>query len=252
MARISRKNLDTMYYHIMVQGIGKEFIFNDNYLKDRYKKLLYKKSKINDVNIIAYCIMDNHVHILARAEKNEQISKMMLQINSSYGKYYNRMKNRVGYVFRDRYRAEPIFNNTHLQNCIRYIHENPVKAGIVKRCDDYLYSSFNEYKNKTISSDVIKEVYGKSDKYLDNISGNYENYNFIDTSNEFGEQELEKFEIICEEYKNVDFNDEKNVYRVSKEIKRRSNALDIQIMSFMGLKRTRYYKILKSQRKLNF
>ena len=252
MARISRKNLDTMYYHIMVQGIGKEFIFNDNYLKDRYKKLLYKKSKINDVNIIAYCIMDNHVHILARAEKNEQISKMMLQINSSYGKYYNRMKNRVGYVFRDRYRAEPIFNNTHLQNCIRYIHENPVKAGIVKRCDDYLYSSFNEYKNKTISSDVIKEVYGKSDKYLDNISGNYENYNFIDTSNEFGEQELEKFEIICEEYKNVDFNDEKNVYRVSKEIKRRSNALDIQIMSFMGLKRTRYYKILKSQRKPNF
>lgn len=252
MARISRKSTVSNYYHVMVQGINKEYIFKNDFLKNKYKNLLIKKSKLNKIIIISYCIMSNHVHILIKTENNENLSKMMSQINSSYGKFYNKISNRVGYVFRDRYRAEPIYNINHLQNCIKYIHENPVKAGIVKRCENYLYSSFNDYKTNKVDKKIIEEIYGKDKEYLSKILGDYENYDFIEVGNEFGIQKLENFNTICKEYIDIDFNIERNVYKVSNELKKRSNATNLEIMEFMKIKKTAYYKILKTQKKMNF
>ena len=169
MARISRKSTKSNYYHAMVQGIAKEYIFEENSFKNEYKDLLMKKAKLNNVLIISYCIMSNHVHVLIKTENSKNLSKMMSQVNSSYGKFYNRTQNRVGYVFRDRYRAEPIFNINHLQNCVRYIHENPVKAGVVNECGKYLYSSFNDYKNETIDKCIIEDIYGIDKNYINKI-----------------------------------------------------------------------------------
>lgn len=115
MARISRKYLETEYYHIMVQGIEKNYIFQDDKMKNKYRELIFEKTDENDINLIAYCIMDNHTHLLLRAIKSEDVSRFMSQINTGFGKYYNKEKNRVGYVFRDRYRAEPILNEYHLK-----------------------------------------------------------------------------------------------------------------------------------------
>ena len=252
MARISRKCLNEKYYHIMVQGINKEYIFKWKTQKSKFKNLIFEKAKLNNVVIISYCIMDNHTHLLLKTEKISQVSKMMQQINTSYGKYYNKVKNRVGYVFRDRYRAEPIFNQTHLENCIRYIHENPVKAYIVSKCEDYEFSSYNDYKNGKIDEGIVNEVFGNKINYLEKISGKVEEYNFIDSSNEFGKQKLEKFEEVCQEYSQVDFSKAKNVYKVSNELKKRCGALNVQIIEFIGLKRATYYNIMKSQRNLDF
>ena len=76
------------------------------------------------------------------------MSKFMPKVNTKYAKYYNYMTDkRVGYVFRDRYTSEAIENERYLINCINYIHNNPVKANIVKRCGDYKYSSYSDFIN---------------------------------------------------------------------------------------------------------
>lgn len=248
MPRVSRGCVEAQYYHIMVQGIGKEYIFENETMKNKYKELISKKSNLNTILIIAYCIMDNHAHILIKTEKNEHLSKMMAQINSSYGKFYNRIRNRVGYVFRDRYRAEPIYNINHLQNCVRYIHENPVKANMVKKCKEYIYSSYNDYINNKIDKKVIDDVYGCTSTYLNEIAGIYEDYNFIEINNEFGERKLEDFETVCKEYEKINFKEEKNVYKYSKELKKRTNATNSEIIKFLGVNRSTYYNIMKRQK----
>lgn len=248
MARISRNSTISEYYHAMVQGINKEYIFKEEILKNKYKDLLLKKSKLNKIAIISYCIMDNHVHILIKTENSESLSKMMSQINSSYGKFYNKIKNRVGYVFRDRYRAEPIYDKNHLHNCVRYIHENPVKAGIIEKCDQYLYSSFNDYKNNKINKSIIEDIYGTDSEYMAKIIGKYQDYNFIETNNEYWNQNYEDFKKVSREYENVNFNDKANVSTVSRELKSRCNVTNEEIIKFMKLKRATYYNIMKKEK----
>ena len=160
MPRISRKNIIGKCFHLMSQGINKEKIFLDNMWKEKYKELLKKYSLEYKINIISYCIMNNHVHLLVYVDDVNNLSKFMHRINTIYASYYNRENNRVGYVFRNRYQVQTIKDEMHLKTCIVYIHNNPVKAGIVRKCNEYNYSSFYEYieKAEVISIQVLKEI----------------------------------------------------------------------------------------------
>lgn len=156
MARIARQYLDTSFFHIMVQGINKEFIFNNNRYINRYMKLIRENLNKEKLKIIAYCIMNNHAHLLIEVEDKKELSKYMQKVNSLYAKYYNYMENeRVGYVFRDRYKSEPILDKRQLIQCIKYIHQNPVKANMVKQIDEYPYSSYYFYQNREINKTGI-------------------------------------------------------------------------------------------------
>lgn len=149
MPRIARKSLESTFFHIIVQGIEKKYIFNKNTYKKKYLDLLFKEKEKYEVNIIAYCIMDNHAHILINVNTIKEMSKFMHRVNTNYAMYYNYMENdRVGYVFRNRFLSEPIFNEMYLLNCIKYIHNNPLNASIVNSPELYPYSSFNDYKRK--------------------------------------------------------------------------------------------------------
>ena len=251
MARIARKYLETEYYHIMVQGIERNYIFQEDKMKEKYRKLIFEKIDENDISLLAYCIMDNHTHLLLRALKSKDVSKLMSQINTAFGKYYNKEKNRVGYVFRDRYRAEPILNECYLKNCIKYIHNNPVVAGIVKRCSNYEYSSYNDYEQNKMNMEIIRELYGEKDSYLNEISGKNEEYEFIDVDNEFGVKKAERFETVIKEYEKEDYTDKKVIYKVAREIKSRCLVTKEKIYEFMGIKKTTFYKIMKKERKLD-
>ena len=144
MSRTARQYKYASFFHVIVQGIDKEGIFKRERYINEYLKLIRKYSEELNIKIIAYCIMANHAHLLVKTNKTEDISKMMLKVNSIYAKYYNYMENgRVGYVFRDRFVSEPIDSRVYLINCIKYIHMNPVKAGMVKECGDYKFSTFN-------------------------------------------------------------------------------------------------------------
>ena len=87
----------------MVQGINKEYIFKTNEEKNKYLELLKKYYLEFEIDIIAYCIMDNHAHMLLYSEKIQNISNFMRQINSIYAMHYNKKKDRVGYVYRNRF-----------------------------------------------------------------------------------------------------------------------------------------------------
>lgn len=132
----------------MVQGIHKEFIFSEDIEKDKYFNLINNRISNYNISMLSYCIMDNHTHLLVHCQDINKLSKLMSCVNTSYAKWYNHRKTRVGYVFRDRFLSQSISNYGHLYNCIYYIHNNPVKANIVKNPNEYKYSSYNDYINK--------------------------------------------------------------------------------------------------------
>jgi len=168
MPRISRSVFSKGFFHIMSQGINKSFIFKQKYLKKEYLYLIKKFSKEFNIIIIAYCIMDNHAHLLLYSDSISNISSYMQKINSSFAKYYNYKNNRVGYVFRDRFLSEYIKDEKQLYTCIKYIHMNPVKAKIVKNEQDYEFSSYKDYLyNKGIfSSELLNLVFYNDKNYV--------------------------------------------------------------------------------------
>ena len=165
MPRIARKNLGTPFLHVMVQGVNKEYIFhNDEYIK-RYLDIIEKYKQDYDFTIIAYCIMNNHAHFLVYTENIEDFGKFMQKVNLIYAQMYNREQKRCGVLFRNRYRTEAIYDIKYLINCIKYIHDNPVKAKIVKRCEEYKYSSYNSYINNTCKNKIMERLFGNNCDY---------------------------------------------------------------------------------------
>lgn len=144
MPRTSRSHQKTNFFHIMTQGINKSFIFNNPIDIKYYIGMMYKLMKEYTIKIIAYCVMNNHAHILIEAKDLKDLSKYMQRLNMQYSRYYNKKYNRVGYVFRDRFKSEGIYSERHLNSCIKYIYNNPVKAGLCNYPKEYPYSNFKE------------------------------------------------------------------------------------------------------------
>ena len=144
MGRLARDCFAANYHHIMTQGIGKSCIFKEEVNKIKMLNIMREEVQKGGVKLLAYCIMDNHLHVLMNSSNISDMSNFMKIINIRYARYYNKKYNRVGYVFRDRYKSQPIVNEHYLLRCMRYIHNNPVKAGISKEITDYQWSSFGE------------------------------------------------------------------------------------------------------------
>jgi REP element-mobilizing transposase RayT len=85
--------------------------------------------------------MDNHVHLLIN-EGDDEIGKIMKRINISYSYYFNKKYGRIGHLFQDRFKSEGIDSDAYLLSVVRYIHNNPVKAGLVKNIEEYKWSSY--------------------------------------------------------------------------------------------------------------
>ncbi len=142
MPRYPRNRTNTSFIHVMSQGINKSYIFESDEDKRYYMFLMKKLKKEEKVKVFAYCIMDNHSHLLLEVKRIQDLSKFMQRLNTAYGFYYNKKYNRVGYVFRNRFKSEGIYDEMHLYNCIKYIYDNPVKAGICAKPELYPFSNF--------------------------------------------------------------------------------------------------------------
>jgi REP element-mobilizing transposase RayT len=146
MPRRARLESVSGYYHIMTRGINKEKIFETKKEKETIMTFIREKSQEEACKIAAYCIMNNHLHIIAITEKPILIN-VMKKINISYAMSYNQRHERIGPVFQDRFRSENINNDRHFYGVLRYIHNNPVNAGIVPKAEEYIWSSMREYLN---------------------------------------------------------------------------------------------------------
>ena len=244
MPRYARRKLNGEYYHIVVQGLKKEFIFNSKEDKQKYleiikNKLLKYKEKIR---IIAYCIMGNHAHLLIRTSETQYMSDFMQRINTIYAKYYNSKNDRVGYVFKNRFYSEPIKNESHLKNCIVYIQKNPVKATMVANYKEYNYSSINEYLNERniISEKELENIFGVSKgKAFKDIIGllhdKYEEYEFLDVDkNENFKQFIELSKIIG-----------RTNEQITIELSEKYKLSQRKIAELLNIKRNQVIKILK-------
>lgn len=198
MPRMARDAFDASFFHVIVQGMNKEFIFKEERFINQYLKLIRKHIDNYNVEIIAYCIMGNHAHFLLKTDSIEEISKVMHKTNGMYAKYYNFINERVGYVFRDRFLSEPIMNQRYFIQCIKYIHLNPVKANIVQKCEDYKYSSFNYYLQH--KKDILDKGNITHEEYEDICNSNHYTRNFLDVDRDIkGEIEIAVREFLYKE-----------------------------------------------------
>ena len=131
-------------YHIMLQAHDDRQIFYDDHDRDDFLRVLAKVREVSEFELYAYCLMGNHIHLLLRPGK-ESVSTIFRRFGASFVYHYNLKYHRVGHLFRDRYRSEPVENDAYFLTCLRYILHNPVKAGLCERPDAYPYSSAAEY-----------------------------------------------------------------------------------------------------------
>lgn len=157
------------FHHIMNKGLNDEKIFSNKELKLKYLEMLEEKSKKNKIKIFAYCIMDNHYHLVLE-NSSSRLSAFMRNMNSQYGFYYRKVRGGKGYVFQDRFKSILIQNESYLLNAIIYVIQNPVKARIVKRFNHYNWSSgalyFSETGDSFIDTDFVEELFINRKNFL--------------------------------------------------------------------------------------
>jgi len=147
MSRYKRLRSSSGYYHVMLRGNERKTIFQDDEDRSKFLESLSGKRQENRYSIHALCLMDNHVHLML-CEGMEDVSISMKRINVSYVNYYNKKYARVGHLFQDRFRSEPIEDDSYLLSLARYIHQNPVAAGITNLAAEFKWSSYNCYLNE--------------------------------------------------------------------------------------------------------
>ena len=144
MARVAREKSNSGIYHIMIRGINKQSILEDSEDNQKFLEVLMECKVLSEYKIYAYCFMGNHIHLLLKVEK-ENLEQIFKRIGARYVYYYNWKYKRSGHLFQDRFKSEPIDDDSYLLAVLRYIHNNPVKAGLSKSADKYQWSSYNEY-----------------------------------------------------------------------------------------------------------
>jgi putative transposase len=149
MPRHARRKSKTGVYHVIVRGANKQEIFHDDFDRIKYLDLLQKYKSESGFRMYAWCLMGNHVHLLLK-EGSEDISLVMKRVGVSYAFYYNFKYNTTGHLFQDRFKSENVENRMYFLTVTRYIHQNPIKAGIASRPQEWKWSSCLGYYGKTV------------------------------------------------------------------------------------------------------
>ena len=156
MGRPTREEYKGGIYHVVARGNNKEYIFREGIDKGYFVKLLKEYRMTMGYNIYGYVLMDNHYHIIIQT-MDKKLQEIMHQINNKYSKYFNYKFKRVGHIFQGRYKAVLVQDERYMLNLLRYIHQNPVSAGMCKQVEDYKWSS-DVYYRKGIRSFVDTEA----------------------------------------------------------------------------------------------
>lgn len=134
-------------YHITSRGVGGQIIFEDDNDRRHFLALLKSACTDHGLKVAAWCLMENHFHLLVMGELR-QISAAMKYLKETYAKDLNKRHSRVGSVFQGVFSSFPIEDESYMATAVRYIHNNPVRAGIVECARDYHWSSYQEYCGK--------------------------------------------------------------------------------------------------------
>ena len=164
MPRRERKKSSTGIYHITQRGINKQRIFEEPEDFEKYLSCLAEVKKISGFKLYAYCLMDNHVHLLIK-EGLEPLAQVFKRLGVRYVFWYNKKYQRSGHLYQDRFRSVPIETDEYFITVLAYIYQNPVKAGICANPEDYNWSSLkrpelinNKALNKIIPAKALADI----------------------------------------------------------------------------------------------
>jgi putative transposase len=144
MSRRPRLFAPGLLYHVIARGNQRQSTFLDDADYGAYLRRLALYLERHGVSLHAYCLMPNHVHLLVRTGTTP-LAKFMQGLQQSYTQWFNRVHEKVGHVFQGRYRAIVCDSDKYLVTLVRYIHLNPVRAGLVSRPDLYRYSGHRAF-----------------------------------------------------------------------------------------------------------
>jgi putative transposase len=141
MPRIARVVIPHYPHHITQRGTNKNSIFFDDKDRNYFLACLNDRAKKTETKIWAYCLMDNHFHLLLVPEQEQSLGKCLHGTTFRYAQYYNQKYGRTGRLWQNRYFSCPIDRDEYLWTAARYIERNPVRANMVKRAEDWVWSS---------------------------------------------------------------------------------------------------------------
>lgn len=166
MSRLPRTFSSTGVYHIFFRGIAKQNIFEEDADFDKMLQFLTDLKSEMHFEIYAYCFMTNHVHLLLKEQNMGDISVIMKRLLTKYVMWFNKKYIRVGQLIAGRYGSRPVEVDQYFLSVVRYIHQNPLRANVVKFLKDYRWSSYNAYLSSSpsiVDKYLFFDIAGKDD-----------------------------------------------------------------------------------------
>ena len=169
MARRPRLFGEELYHHLYAWGNNRQAIFIDDQHYVRYLNFVEKYSKEYRVDIIAYALMQTHIHLFVY-DLRGKVSQFMNSLHGEYAQYFNHMTGRVGHVFGERFNNKIVQANEYGLWLSRYIHRQALNAGLVRDPRDYPWTSYPRYVGETaldfVKPDVILEQFGNEQERI--------------------------------------------------------------------------------------
>lgn len=160
MPRRARQHGESALYHVILRGINRQNIFEDESDYQKFIDILEIVKDLSAFKLYAYCLMSNHVHLLIKIVE-EPLEQTLKRIGIRYAGWFNYKYVRSGHLFQDRFKSEVVADERYLLTLIRYIHQNPVKAGMCKEAKVYQWTSYIDYLNGggiTDRADVLSMI----------------------------------------------------------------------------------------------
>ena len=154
MSRLARAISESGVYHILFRGVNQQNIFEEDADFNKLKETITTVKQDLEFEIYAYCFMSNHVHIVLKEKSFGDISLIMKRILTKYARWYNIKYGRSGALIANRYKSVPVEMDEYFLHLLRYVHQNPIKAGITDKIENYPYSSFLEYVTESDLTDT--------------------------------------------------------------------------------------------------
>ena len=167
MSRPARILSQTGMYHIIFRGINRQNLFECDKDFAKMEEIIAEVKAEKGFELYAYCLMTNHVHLFIRELNSGDITKIMNKILTKYVGWFNFKYERSGSLIGNRYKSEPIEDDTYYLQLVRYIHHNPLKAGMVEQLEDYSWSSYGDYTNPTSSLTDVNFIFSMLNEDID-------------------------------------------------------------------------------------
>ena len=164
MPRIGRTVAAGFPHHVIQRGNNRENVFFDTKDRRQYLSFIKKYAAKWESPIMAYCLMSNHIHLLTKPNSDESLFKMMQGLTLCYTQYINRTYHRTGRLWESRYHSCIVDQEKYLWAVARYVEQNPVRAGMVERPEDYPYSSVRAHVTGAKDSVLGEELFSSGQR----------------------------------------------------------------------------------------